>query len=277
MPRNQAAKSEIPFFSVIMCSHNNAATVDAAIQSILNQSFRNYELLLIDDGSTDQTGTIMSHYASRFPGISFLENLKNIGKPLSMNLGVLSARGEYIAIADADDIWLSEKLSRQFDYLLKYPGTDVLGGQLIRFGEWGKSHNPTELPLKNSVISDSFKRGQMAINNPTAVIRKSSFLSAGAHRGYFLRTEDFDLFLRMNKLGFTFANLPEVLIEYRTTSRIQTLRYWSKAEFGKQQILLANSSRLLRVFPLLRLPMILRDLLKLIVAYFKMQIRERNV
>ena len=117
----------------------------------------------------------------------------------------------------------------------------------------------------------------MAINNPTAVIRKSSFLSAGAHRGYFLRTEDFDLFLRMNKLGFTFANLPEVLIEYRTTSRIQTLRYWSKAEFGKQQILLANSSRLLRVFPLLRLPMILRDLLKLIVAYFKMQIRERNV
>jgi len=277
MPSYEPSKSELPFFSVIMCSHNNSATVDAAIQSILNQSFRNYELLLIDDGSTDETGTIMSQYPMRFSGISFFENLRNIGKPLSMNLGVLSARGEYIAIADADDIWLSEKLSKQFDYLLRHPGTDVLGGQLVRFGEWGKSHRPTKLPLTNSTISDSFNRGQMAINNPTAVIRKSSFLSVGGHRGYFLRNEDFDLFLRMYKSRFSFANLPEVLIEYRTASRIQTLRYWITAEFGRQQILIANSPLLFRVIPLLRLPMILRDLLKLLLAYLKLQILDRNV
>jgi hypothetical protein len=81
----------------------------------------------------------------------------------------------------------------------------------------------------------------------------------------------------MYKSGFSFANLPEVLIEYRTASRIQTWRYWTTAEFGRQQILIANSPLLFRVFPLLRLPMILKDLFKLVLAYFKLQILDRNV
>jgi len=262
--------------SVIMACFNNEETVEEAVQAVLKQSYRNFELILIDDGSTDQTGIILDKIAKENSSIRFVRNSRNIGKPLSVNLGVLISSGEYFAIADGDDLWFHDKLERQVGILLSDIEIDVLGGQLIRFGDWGESHHPTKLPLSNFEIHRLFSRGIMAVNNPTAVIRKSAFLSVGGHKGYFRRNEDFDLFLRMYKNGMVFRNMEEILIKYRTKSRIQKWNYWLRTEIGRQEILISNSNRLIRFFPILKLPIIIRDFIRLGIIFIYLRIKESN-
>jgi glycosyltransferase involved in cell wall biosynthesis len=268
--------SDNPLISVIMASHNNEKTIEEAIEGVAKQSYGNFELILIDDGSTDQTRIIMEKLVMESPDIRFMCNSLNIGKPLSINLGVLVSRGEFFAIADADDVWVEDKLEKQIKILQTDRKIDVLGGQLIRFGDWGVSSFPTRLPLSNREIHKLFNRGIMAINNPTAVIRKSAFLSVGGHKGYFRRNEDFDLFLRMHKNGNVFRNMEDTLIKYRTKSKIQPFDYWIKTEIGRQEILISNSNRLIRVFPILKLPFIVKDFMRLGMIFVFLWLMELN-
>lgn len=263
--------------SVIMASYNNEKTVEEAVKAVEQQSYRNFEIILIDDGSTDQTGIIMEKLVAKNSNIRLIRNSSNIGKPLSMNVGVLISVGEYFAIADADDLWLQDKLEKQVRILQVDNKIDVLGGQLVRFGDWGESNYPTKLPNTNLEIHKLFKRGVMAINNPTAVIRKSAFLSVGGHKGYFRRNEDFDLFLRMHKNGNVFKNMDDILIKYRTNGRIQSLNYWIKTEIGKQEILISNSNRLIRIFPFVKAPIIIRDFFRLGIVFFYLWLKDSNV
>jgi len=272
MTRNK--ESYEPFFSVLMSSFNNSDTIEMAIESVLAQNYKNFEFILINDGSTDDTGSIMRRYAETYSFITFFSNRVNIGKPLSINLGVLMAHGQYICIADADDIWRSNKLLIQFKVLMENPEIDILGGQLLRFGTWGKSNVATSLPLTNMEIHRKFKKGIMGINNPTVAIRTEAFLLCGGHRGYFKRNEDFDLFLRMHKLGFNFRNVENILIDYRTSSMLQPIKYWILVEIGRQEIRLANSSKFTRAFPIIILPRLLMDSIKLIAIYFILKTKE---
>ena len=264
-----------PFFSVIMSSFNNFDTVEMAIKSVLCQNYKDFELILINDGSTDATGSIMAGYAQSYSFVTYFSNNVNIGKPLSINLGVLHARGHYICIADADDIWRGNKLAIQSKVLLENPEIDVLGGQVQRFGLWGKSRIPTSLPLTNLEIHRKFRKGIMAINNPTVAIRTECFLFCGGHRGYFRRNEDFDLFLRMHRLGYNFRNVENILTDYRTKTAIQPLKYWLLAEFGRQEILLANAGKIRRIFPIISLPKIIFDLFRLILIFVVLSLKER--
>ena len=268
---------QTPFFSVLLSSYNNDQTVEEAIEAVLNQNFRNFELILVNDGSTDLTGNIMKRFADSFDFIHLINNKVNIGKPLSINLAALKSSGQYLAIADADDVWFYDKLAIQSRELITHPEIDVLGGQLIRFGEWGSSKLPTSLPLSNLEISRSFRRGRMAINNPTSVIRRELFFKVGGHRGYFRRNEDLDLFLRMFKMGVEFKNLPSVLIRYRTSTPIQSFKYWVTVENGRHQILIANSSIFSRAFPAVFLPRIILDYIRLVATFFIMKAAERRV
>lgn len=266
-----------PFFSVLLSSYNNNETIEEAIEAILNQSFKNFELILVNDGSTDLTSGIMKKFADSFNFIHVMNNQVNLGKSMSLNMAALMSSGKYLAIADADDIWNVDKLEIQSRELIINPEIDVVGGQLIRFGEWGTSNLPTSLPLSNLEISRSFRRGKMAINNPTSVIRRESFLRAGGYRGIFRRNEDLDLFLRMHKMGAQFKNLPNVLIRYRTNAPIQSFQYWVKNEFDRWEILLANASRLSRIFPVIFLPRIVRDSIRMVATFFIMKVMERRV
>ena len=266
-----------PFFSVLLSSYNNDETIAEAIEAILNQSFQNFELILVNDGSTDLTSGIMKEFADSFDFVHFINNQINIGKSMSLNMAALMSSGEYLAIADADDIWNVDKLEIQSQELIVNPEIDVVGGQLIRFGEWGISNVPTSLPLSNLEITRSFRKGKMAINNPTSAIRRESFLRVGGYRGYFRRTEDLDLFIRMYKMGAHFKNLPNVLIRYRTNTPIQSFQYWVKAEFGRWEVVIANSSKLSRILPFIFLPRFVRDSIRMVATFFIMKVTQRRV
>jgi len=111
-------KKTVPQVSVIMCTHNDAAFLKEAIDSILNQSFQDFEFIIINDGSTDNTKQIIEDINS--PKIRYFEHLQNKGQEDSKNLGLSKATGQYVAYMDGDDISYPDRLQIQVDYLMEY-------------------------------------------------------------------------------------------------------------------------------------------------------------
>ncbi len=110
---------EWPLVSVIMPAYNSADFIAEAIQSVLQQTNKNWELLIIDDASEDNTVKIIEKFASEDPRIHFFQNKTNKGAGISRNIGTKAAKGSYIAFLDADDLWLPEKLETQLEFMEK--------------------------------------------------------------------------------------------------------------------------------------------------------------
>jgi len=269
--------STSPFFTIVMSSYNDLQTIDEAVTAVLNQEFLSYEFFLVSDGSNDGTKDKMIAFQSKSTKIQVIESEINIGQSLAKNMAILRAQGKFIAIADADDIWDSAKLSKQHQYLIENPDIDVLGGQMIRFGDWGRSRESTKNPIRSDEISERLKHKRNPMNHPTVVFRKEAFLSVGGYRGDFKRNADLDLFMRMHKKGFKFANLSSVLTMYRTASPIQNFKYWVRVEIQRWEIILANSNIFIRFFPILYYPVILFSCLRLIIVYFIMKRKSEYV
>ncbi len=123
----QERKDPASKISVVMSVYNGQSYLREAVESILNQTFTDFELILIDDGSTDATGEILDEYATRDARIILSRNQNNIGLTRSLNQGISMSRGKYIARMDADDVSRADRLSRQFEFLEKRPEVGVLG------------------------------------------------------------------------------------------------------------------------------------------------------
>ena len=103
--------------SVITPMYNSEAFISETIYSVINQTYKNWELILVDDYSTDTTLEIVKSFLDKYPNISIIKNEKNLGAAISRNQGILKAKGEYIAFLDADDLWKPEKLERQLIFM----------------------------------------------------------------------------------------------------------------------------------------------------------------
>jgi glycosyltransferase involved in cell wall biosynthesis len=135
-------KNNKNFASVIICFLNAEKFIQEAIESVLAQTHKNWELLLIDDGSTDGSSKIARQYAEQYPQkVNYIEhdNHKNLGLSASRNVGINKSKGEYIAFLDADDVWLPQKLKEQIAIMNTYPEVAmVYGPGLYWFGWTGK-------------------------------------------------------------------------------------------------------------------------------------------
>ena len=121
-----------PLISAITIFLNGERFIREAIDSVLAQTYQNWELLLVDDGSTDGSSAIALEYARRFPGkIRYLEHdgHQNLGMSASRNAGIRQARGKYIALLDADDVWLPLKFERQAAFMEAHPDVGLLCGR----------------------------------------------------------------------------------------------------------------------------------------------------
>ena len=131
-----------PLVSVIVIFFNAEQFFDEAIQSVFDQQYRNWELLLVDDGSSDASTGLAVDLGRRFPGqVSYLEHgaHANRGMSASRNLGIQHARGEYIAFLDADDVWMPDKLSEQVSILETYPQAGMTYGRAVIWSSWNGS------------------------------------------------------------------------------------------------------------------------------------------
>lgn len=196
--------------SVIMAVYNAEDTLRTSIDSILAQTYRDWELVLCDDCSTDSTPELIAEYSARYPDqIVAIKNEVNSKLPFSLNHCLQVAKGEYIARMDADDISKPERLEKQVVFLDAHPELAVVGTSMIRFdenGEFGKLISDAE-PSARSL------RTGVPHYHATIMMRKSVYDAVG---GYTVcarteRGQDVDLWFKVYAKGYLGANLPDYL------------------------------------------------------------------
>jgi glycosyltransferase involved in cell wall biosynthesis len=204
---------EYPIVSIILPTYNGALFIKKAIESVLGQTFKSWELLVINDASTDETETVIKKYSSIDNRIILINNENNLGIQKTLNKGISLAKGEYIARIDDDDQWIDPmKLIAQVSFFEKNRGYVLLGTDAIVLDSNGKKISINIMPKNDRII-----RTKILSKNPflhaTIMARKKNLEEAGGYNETknFLHIEDYELWLRLGKMG-KFANLPETAV-----------------------------------------------------------------
>ncbi len=202
-----------PLVTFLLAVHNNAATIGAAIDSILAQTYAEVELVVVDDACIDGTPQILARYTD--PHIRRFTNDRNLGLSRSLNRGWAAARGVYVARMDADDLCLPGRALRQVEYLEQNPSISVVGSFIETFtgdsGAGGIVRYPTDPAFVASTLL--FRN---ALAHPAVMIRKSALDAHGLQfEPAFRCAQDYALWIRCVQHRLTLANIPEVLLNYR--------------------------------------------------------------
>ena len=181
-----------PWVSVIIPTYNRRWILKEAIDSVLSQNFSDFEVIVVDDGSLDETDELLSAYGDQITTIY----QKNKGVSAARNVGISNARGDYIALLDSDDFWLAEKLSCQYDFFQTHPEALICQTDEIWIRN-GTRVNPKKRHKKPSgMIFESSLR--LCLVSPSAVtIKKSLFNAVGLFNESYPACEDYDLWLRI--------------------------------------------------------------------------------
>lgn len=201
-----------PAISVIMPVYNGEAFLSEAIDSILNQTFADFEFIIIDNASTDKTPEILASYASRDSRIRVHLQEKR-GVAHAVNLAVSLATSRYIARMDSDDISLPARFQQQFDFLENHPEIGVLGGAACMITAAGQVLRLVHPPRSDSEIRSAMDRWSVMLN-PTVMMRRNIALAVGPSRQQAKGAIDYDFLLRALQHS-QFANLDDAVLQYR--------------------------------------------------------------
>lgn len=220
--------------SVLMSVYNGALFLKPAIESILAQDMVNFEFIIIDDCSTDESVQIIRSYQD--PRIVFIQNTTNLGLTKSLNLGLNIAKGKYIARMDCDDISRADRLQTQLNYMRSHPEVWVLGSGAIEIDSQGQSKSVMQMPSSSGWIRLLMLLGNNMIH-PSVMFDKAKILAIGGYDESFKYSQDFDLWSRVLQKGGVLENLTEPLIQ---------LRYHSQSISAIKQDLQKRLARLVR-------------------------------
>lgn len=208
------SQSNIPAITVLMAAHNAEKYLGESIESILNQTYADFEFLIFDDASTDNTSSILKKYADGDTRIRVIRNKTNIGLTKSLNQGLREARGMYIARMDADDIALPDRLELQKKYLEEHQNITCVGGATIIIDanskQTGTKQPPTDLELLKFHM---MLKNQMS--HPTVMFRTADILSIGGYDESFRYAQDYDLWSRLLSTGKMIGNISQPVLKYR--------------------------------------------------------------
>jgi hypothetical protein len=211
------ASERPPRVSVVAAIYNGAADVEAACRSVLAQTFADFELVIVDDGSTDETPEIVQRLGSADPRIKYFRNAAQMGQTRSLNRGLQLARGELIARIDADDLFRPAKLERQVEFIDAHPEIDVVGTWAMMVNETGAPIGVFQAPLPRAAIDFALLHSS-PICHVSVLMRRSAALSVGGYQPEFRYAADFKLWSDLRRAGSRFANLDEVLVDYRVST-----------------------------------------------------------
>jgi glycosyltransferase involved in cell wall biosynthesis len=215
---NRSNTLKVPVVSVLMAVHNCVAYLRQAIDSILTQTLSNFELIIVDDASTDGTSEILHSYND--PRIIITRNNCRLALPASLNKGLKAAISPLIARADGDDIYQPERLAKQVRYILENNDVGVVSSAYHEVDEQGKIIRLVKLPLDDSHIKFQLL-WESSICHSSSVYRRETVLRVGGYNENFWTAQDYDLWARLSTIT-KFANLSEPLIKVRKHNRSVT-------------------------------------------------------
>lgn len=220
---------QTPRISVIMPAYNSELYIAQAIDSILQQTYTDFELIILNDGSTDKTPEIIQKYADSDKRIVFVNNRENRGLITVLNQGLDMARGEYIARMDSDDISMPERFAKQVAYLDSNPDVGVLGTLIHGFDKL----NAPGIQIPIVTVFDLLEKNYIA--HPTVMMRKSLFDKYNLrYNPDYIHCEDMELWSRMIFLT-KIHNIMETLLMYRITGKnISIVNKQSQKETAKR-------------------------------------------
>lgn len=202
-----------PALTVLMPVYNAERFVAQTIDSVLAQTFRDFEFLIINDGSTDRSPEILQDYARRDDRIRLISR-PNTGYVVALNEGLELSRGEFVARIDADDLADPRRLELQLARMRREPELVALGSNARAMDEEGRMLGDYSVPLTHEEIEASHLRGSSTIHHPAVMLRPEAVKQIGGYRKELMPCEDFDLWLRLGEVG-RLANLPEKLLTKR--------------------------------------------------------------
>jgi len=220
-----------PKVSVLMPNYNCEKYLPEAIESILNQSFTDFEFIIVDDGSSDRSWEIIQEYAARDKRIVAVKNKENLKICKTLNKGIELAKWEYIARMDSDDISVVDRFTKQVIFLDNNPEVWIVWGTMKIINEdwektWERSYNLTDTEIRSKLFRYS------PFCHPVVMIRKSVLEKSWWYDDSLVYSEDYDLYFRL-WMYWNFANLPDTLIHYRmfswnsTTKKLKQMERWT--------------------------------------------------
>ena len=218
----KSAEIETPLVSVVIPTFNSVAYIEEALHSVVNQSYKNIEIIVVDDSSTDTTLAIVINKSKDEPRLRYY-SIPHSGRPaVPRNFGIKQAKGEYVAFLDSDDVWVRNKLELQIDALTKNPLYALVYSMSITFGSVDIFSPYYEvLPLLHKVArnrNELIAKGN-CISTSSILIRKSLLEKVGAfdEDAELSAIEDYDLWLRLGEYT-NYLFIPRILVYYRIHS-----------------------------------------------------------
>lgn len=230
---------ENPKVSILIPAHNCESTIERSFSSISEQTFRDFEVILVLNNCTDNTEKIARKFSNNFKLKITSNSIPGIVPTL--NKGIFECSSDLIARQDGDDYWYSEKLEKQIEFLEKNNKVDILGTQIRlvdkSFNEVKESliHPEKDMDIKMKLLS-----GNNSIAHPSVIFRKKIFLQAGIYEDNYKFAEDYFLWLKCIR-WYNFANLPDTLVDYTVSHnpeydpRIPRYACYNSIQMLKQQ------------------------------------------
>jgi glycosyltransferase involved in cell wall biosynthesis len=200
-----------PLVSVFIPVYNAEGYIEDAIDSVLNQTYQNFEIIVLNDGSTDQTQHILKELAKKDERIKIYKNEQNLGLTLTRNKGINLCKGEYIALLDADDLMVKQRIEKQIDFLKTNPDYDAVSSWMQIFDQYGLKQIIRYRETMNDYKSVSIFYSPIS---HAAALFKSSVIQKLGYRTPFKFAEDYDMWFRF-LMHYKVAVIPEVLYLYR--------------------------------------------------------------
>jgi glycosyltransferase involved in cell wall biosynthesis len=202
---------ESPLVSVIVPTYNRAAYLAEAVDSVLNQSYPHLELLVVDDGSTDNTRDVLNQFAGdRRLHVTYQANA---GQSRARNAALAQAQGDFFCFLDSDNVWVSDKLQVSLDAFRDNPDVDVVYGDIITINENGEELSRRNMRrFSGAIVAEMLKDNCVTMN--TAMFRRRCYLEQGGMSETRRVADDYDLWLRYS-VFFQFLYLPRFLAKYR--------------------------------------------------------------
>jgi len=218
--------------SVICSTYNSAKTLRRAIKSVLLQTYKNFEFILINDASTDNTKSILKEYSAKDSRIITITNAKNIGLTKSLNIGLRRSVGYLIARIDADDIWHKDKLRQQINFLKRFPEYGIVGTNVFRLNSATKKIYKHFMPESDEKIRQSILRTTPFVHS--AILFKKNLF--GKYDEKYVTSQDYYLYytILMKTKGYNIQNF----LTYKSTGSLNAISCKKWKTQRKNRILL---------------------------------------